>query len=318
VSIDAARSMKAVAVTGASGFIGRHAADTFERAGLLVRAFSRQPTESRINALNYLDTDGVARALEGIRTLVHIAGLAHVSPRQLLDADGSFHEANVRAAVSVAEACRKAGVESLVLLSTAGVLGKQSPEGGFDDSSPPDPYDPYTRSKLEGELRVSELAAGGNLRVTIIRPPMVYGPKAPGSFSRLCAWIDRGWPLPLGSLDNRRSFIGIRNLCDALLQAVNSTIPGANVMLVADTEPLTTAEFARQIAHYMGSPSRLVSAPLWLLKCALAATGRGEEFRRLAGAFELHPSRIQALLGWRAPYTVEAELSWALRPADAA
>jgi nucleoside-diphosphate-sugar epimerase len=318
VSIDAARALKVVAVTGASGFIGSHAVDTFERAGLRVRAFSRQSSVARVRSLNYLDSESVARAIEGIQTLVHIAGLAHVSSRRMPDADGRFHEANVLVAVSVAKACLMAGVANLVMLSTAGVLGGQSPPGGFEDSSRPDPYDAYTKSKLEGELRVSELASAGNLAVAIIRPPMVYGPNAPGTFSRLCAWIDRGWPVPVGSLDTRRSFLGIRNLCDALLHAANARVQGINAMLVADTEPVTMAEFARQIAHHMGRPSRIVSVPLWLLKCGLVATGRADDIRRLAYPFELHPSRLQTLLGWRVPYPLDAELGWALRSAIAA
>jgi nucleoside-diphosphate-sugar epimerase len=312
------RHLNTVAVTGASGFVGRHVAAGFERAGFQVRAFSRQSTGPLTRSMNYLDCDQVARAIQGSQSLVHIAGLAHVPPGRLLDPDHSFHEANVQVAVSIAKACIKAGVQKLVLLSSAGVLGCQSPPGGFDDSSPPDPYDPYTRSKLEGESRVSELAVAANLAVAIVRPPMLYGPNAPGTFGRMRTWIERGWPLPLGGLDQRRSFLGVRNLCDAMVHTVNGRIGGVETMLVTDPEPMTAADFARQIARHMGRRSRIVSVPAWLLRFALTAAGRGDDFRRLACAFELRPSRIQALLGWRAPYPVDDELAWSLRSATPA
>jgi len=319
VSIGAAQPLNVVAVTGASGFVGRHVAAGFERAGFQVHAFSRQGTEPRTSSMNYLDCDDVARRIQGAQSLVHIAGLAHVPPGRLLDPDRSFHEANVEVAVSMAKACIMAGVEKLVLLSSAGVLGCQSPAGGFDDSTRPNPYDPYTRSKLEGELQVSELALAADLAVAIVRPPMLYGPNAPGTFGRLCAWINNGWPLPLGGIEQRRSFLGVRNLCDALVHTVNARIRGVETMLVADPEPMTAADFARQIARHMGRESRIVSIPAWMLKFALVAAGRGDDFRRLACAFELRPSRMQTLLGWRAPYPVDDELAWSLgsaTPAD--
>ena len=301
---------RSIAVTGASGFIGGHAVRTFERAGFEVRALSRAAGGSRFASLDYLDTDAVAYALHGVNVVVHAAGLAHVSKRQLSDPRRAYDEANVRAAVSVAGACVKAGVESLVLLSSAGVLGRESPEGGFDDRTAPNPYDLYTVSKLEGERRVSELAMGSRLAVAVLRPPMVYGPGAPGSFKRLAAWIDRGWPLPLGSIVNRRSFVGVRNLCDAMRAWAIGAISGISTMLVADSVAITAAEFARQIARAKGRRAHFLAVPPWVLRVAFGAVGRLDNYRRLGGSFELHPSRLRELLGWHPPYALADELSW--------
>jgi len=305
--------MKTIAVTGASGFIGRHVAAAFRSAGFEVRALTRKAYGENSVAVDYLDGDALARALEGVGVLVHTAGLAHVSARRLDDPAAEFHRANVGVAASVTGACIRSGVQSMVLLSSAGVLGKESPAGGFDDSSPPAPYDWYTASKREAEDRVSSLAAASNLQVIILRPPTVYGPSAPGSFSRLCSWVARGWPIPFGAIVSRRSFLGIRNLCDAIRIAANSGLSGVSTMLVADSSAMTTAELAQLIAAAMHKSLHLLSVPPQLLEWGLWTVGLAEEYRRLGSAFELYPSRMGAQLGWQPPYTSSEEVIWALR-----
>lgn len=305
--------MKTIAVTGASGFIGRHVVATFRSAGLEVRALTRRPYGENSVVVDYLDADAMARALEGVDVLVHTAGLAHVSARRLDHPAAQFHAANVDAATRVAGACIRSGVPGMVLVSSAGVLGKESPVGGFDDSSPPAPYDLYTTSKREAEERVSSLAAHGKLRLIMLRPPTVYGPDAPGSFRRLCSWVARGWPIPFGAVRGRRSFLGIRNLCDAIRMAADSSSSGVSPMLVADSAAMTTAEFAQLIAAAMHKSLHLLSVPPSLLEWGLRRVGLGEEYRRLASPFELHPSRMGAQLGWQPPYTSAEEVAWALR-----
>ncbi|MGB6353079.1 MAG: NAD-dependent epimerase/dehydratase family protein [Steroidobacteraceae bacterium] len=306
--------MKSIAVSGASGFIGHHVAAAFRNAGATVRGFSRGDRHPDLIQLNYLDMDSAVRALDGVEVLVHVAGLAHVSSKSLDDPSAKYREANVKVAVGMARAGIQAGVRKFILLSSAGVLGQASPPGGFGDSSPAKPYDAYTASKWEAERQVLD-AAGIHIAVSILRPPMVYGAGAPGSYRRLCNWIDRGLPLPLASITARRSFIGIRNLCDLLMTiaASDRDVPrDLPSMLVADSEPLTVADFARRIAGVRGRRVRLLPVPSWLLERSLAAAGLQEEYRRLALPFELAPSRAREIFEWRPPYSTNEELSWAL------
>ena len=100
-------------------------------------------------------------------------------------------------------------------MSSVGVLGASSGGGAFDERSRPAPHDLYTRSKLAGEGRRRAPAPGPEL--CIVRPPLVFGPDAPGNFSRLTLDVERGLPLPLAGIDNRRSLISVWNLCDLLL-----------------------------------------------------------------------------------------------------
>jgi UDP-N-acetyl-alpha-D-quinovosamine dehydrogenase len=305
--------MKRVAIVGGSGFIGSHALNAFKSAGQSVLGLSRRANALGCRAVDYANMEGIAAAIKGVDSVVHVAGLAHVASNSLVDAEGAYHAANVHVAVSVAKAAILAGVSRFVLLSSAGVFGSHSPPGGFNDSMEPNPYDAYTKSKLEGERGVLEVASG-RMTLVILRPPMVYGPDAPGSFHRLCTWVERGLPLPVGRIFARRSFIGIRNLCSALVAAEAAPQAGTLPMLVADREPVSVGEFAREISSVYGRRSLVLPVPRKILEIGLSLMGMREEYRRIALPFELHPSLVHSVLNWRAPYSLTEELRWARHP----
>jgi nucleoside-diphosphate-sugar epimerase len=302
--------MRLVAIVGASGFIGSHATNAFRSSGESVLALSRRGKSMGCQAVDYMDVNALAVALKGVSSVVHVAGLAHVSPSLLADAEIAYYSANAHVAANVANAAIAAGVERFVLLSSAGVFGPQSPPGGFSDSMEPQPYDPYTKSKLEGERRVLEIASG-RMGLIILRPPMVYGPNAPGSFQRLYKWVEKGLPLPVGRISARRSFIGIRNLCSALVAAESSSQIGILPMIVADREPVSVGEFAREMALVHGRRSPIIPVPRKMLEYGLRLVGMQDEYRRIALPFELLPSRIHSILNWRAPHSLAEELRWA-------
>ena len=299
--------MRTVAIFGASGFIGSNATSAFKRRGDSVLALSR--TAPNCSPVDFMDVNALARALKGVDSVVHVAGLAHVSEKSLVDAERAYHLANVKVAVNVAKAAIGAGVARFVLLSSAGVLGPQSPPEGFDDSVEPKPYDLYTKSKLEAEHCVLDVVKG-NMGLVILRPPTVYGPNAPGSFRRLSKWIEQGLPLPVGRIFARRSFIGIRNLCSALMAAEATSKVGILPMIVADRAPVSIGEFVREIASANGRRSVVVPVPRSILEFGLRLVGMREEYRRIALPFELRPSRIHSLLNWQVPYSLAEELRW--------
>lgn len=83
-------------------------------------------------------------------------------------------------------------------------------------------------------------------------------------------------------------------------------------MLVADSDPLTVAEFARRIGVARRRRAIMLPVPTPLLKWTLGAAGLGDEYRRLALPFELLPSRARESFAWRPPHSTAEELSWAL------
>jgi nucleoside-diphosphate-sugar epimerase len=135
---------------------------------------------------------------------------------------------------------------------------------------------------------------------TILRPPLVYGPGVKGNFLQLLRAVDRGIPLPLRSIDNRRSLLNVGNLCDAIEACIDSPAARNRIFLVSDDEDVSTPDLVRRIAAAMGKPAKLFSCPPALLRYGARLIGRGAAADRLTGSLTVDSSAIRQTLGWQA------------------
>lgn len=294
--------MPTIAVTGGSGFVGRHFSIMADRSDCKLRLLSR--TE--------LEGGDLADRLRGVDTLVHLAARVHDRPSDPAGADPMFDGDNVGLTQRVGDACLAAGVSRLVFVSSAGVLGRCSPDSGFTDASPPAPHDAYTRSKIAAEELLCSRYAGG-LGTVIIRPPLVYGPGAKGSFSRLMTLATKGWPLPLGALTASRSLISVRNLCHLLLHVATAQDARGLCMLAADAETTSIADLLRLVRATQGRPPRLFSVPHALLAGGLWVAGLRRDIAGLTLPFVVRGTVARDRLNWTPPYRLQDEIDWTVR-----
>jgi len=291
--------MATIAVTGSSGFVGRQFCQVASRAGFLVRPIPRA-------AIGGAD---LPHLLRGVDCVVHLAARAHDRPASVDDPIGALEADNVGLTQRVADACRVAGVSRLIFISSAGVLGRCSPPGGFSDASPPAPHDAYTRSKLAAEELLRTHYAE-SLDTVIIRPPLVYGPGAKGSFSRVMKLASTGWALPLAAMTAPRSLISVRNLCDLLLHVVRASEVRGLCLLAADAETTSVAELVRFLRAAGGRPPRLLNVPPALVAAALVLAGRRRDVPGLSMPFVVRGSAALAELGWVPPHRLQDEILW--------
>jgi nucleoside-diphosphate-sugar epimerase len=195
-------------------------------------------------------------------------------------------------------------VRRLVLMSSALVHGQTSPGRPFTESDALAPATPYARSKLLSETRLAAAAHETTLEWVILRPPMVYGPGARGNFLRLVQLVRAGVPLPLGAATAPKSFIGLDNLADAAVRAVEHPRAANQVFLVADAESTSTAGLVHHIAAALGRRVWTPYVPPALLRTVLTALGRSLDADRLLDPLELDASRIRTLLDWAPPVTL--------------
>lgn len=251
-------------------------------------------------------------ALQGVDAIVHLAAIAHRGSPQI-EADASrVQSVNVTAVAQLTAAAGSLGVRRLILLSSIGVLGSDSGTSAFDGSSPPAPHDFYSQTKLDAEHAAENAAANSTLELCIVRPPLVYGPHAPGNFGRMIRWVARGIPLPLGAIHNQRSLISVWNLCDCLITCLSSPGTVGKPILVADEEAISTSELLRLCARLMGRPARLMPVPVALLRLAGGILGRRADVERLCGSLVVDTRGTYLRTGWRAPNTLQDELRRAL------
>jgi nucleoside-diphosphate-sugar epimerase len=299
-----------ILVTGASGFVGVALCRELLARGHDVRAVvrdasSRATARSDLHRIHIPDLAAEFdrhELLDGVECVVHLAAIAHRTADE-----AEIRRVNVDATQRLAEAAAGC-VRRFVFLSSVKVHGEDSGSGSYGESDTLLPKDSYGRSKLAAERALTELADRSGMELVLIRPPLVYGPRVKANFLRLLRWVDSGWPLPFGSLNNRRSLIYVDNLADAIARCVEH--PAANgPFLVGDAEPVSTSTLVSGIASALGRPAKLIRVPAAVLLAAGTLACRRDEMRRLTGNLVVNASRAHRLLGWSPPHSLEEGLS---------
>lgn len=299
--------MTRLLVTGATGFVGRGLVARAVDKNMRVRGASRRILADADPRVDYCqvgelsaDTDWSA-ALRDIDVVVHCAARVHVMQERSEAPLADFRAANLQATLSLARQAVSAGVRRFVFISSIGVNGAQTFGQPFTEADPPAPHSPYSVSKHEAELALNLLGAQTGLEIVIIRPPLVYGPDAPGNFGKLLRAVALGRLLPLGAINNRRSFVGNDNLADFILACTTDPNAAHQTFLISDDCDLSTTELLRTLALAAGVPSRLLSISPWILRMAGALFGKKDALVSLTGDLRVDISKARRLLGWTPP-----------------
>ena len=199
----------------------------------------------------------------------------------------------------LAKSASKGGLKRFIYVSSIGVLGQSAPmEHAFNNNSIYAPKEPYAISKMEAEVGLKVISESTGMEVVIVRPPLVYGPAAPGNFQRLLKLVDTGLPLPLARLNAIKSMISLENLCDLLVRTVSTPLPKFSKFVVSDGSDWSTADLVRLIAKYMDRRQSLFPVPVPLLKAVAAIVGRSEDIHKLAAPLVVDGSETAKVLGW--------------------
>ena len=301
---------RCVLVTGANGFVGQALCKALPSKGWIVRRAVRSQTLSGDFLVGDVGTDsGWHRVAEGMDCIVHLAARTHVIHDNARDPIGAYRQINVAGTVNLAKVAVSQGVRRFVFLSSIKVNGERTLERPFAENDIPVPEDAYGVSKLEAEQALWQIAKGTGLEVTILRPPLIYGPGVKANFLRLMRLAACGMPLPLASIQSRRSLIYLGNLVSVILACMESPAAAGKTYLVSDAEDVTTAELIRQIAVALGTNPRLFRFPSALLAMGAALCGRNAEWERLAQSLQIDSSRIRSELGWQQPFTMAEGLA---------
>ncbi|WP_038082778.1 NAD-dependent epimerase/dehydratase family protein [Thioalkalivibrio sp. ALgr1] len=306
--------MERLLVTGASGFVGKALVSRLAQEGCWLPVAGSRREGASSEGGEWVVTPSLeegadwSAALHDVNAVVHAAARAHVLEEAAVDPLAEFRRCNVEGTLELARQAAEAGVRRFVFLSSIGVLGRSSERPlRFDDE--PIPEDHYAVSKLEAEQGLAELSKETGMEVVIVRPPLVYGPNAPGNFGKLMEWVARGVPLPLGAVTrNRRSLVGLDNLVDLLVTCLEHPAAANRVFLAGDGEDLSTTDLLRRVAAAMGRRARLVPVPPALLRAGARAVGRGEMARRLLDSLQVDISDTRETLGWEPPVSVDEGL----------
>jgi nucleoside-diphosphate-sugar epimerase len=253
-----------VALTGATGFIGRHLSAHLVARGMEVIAVVRPESlhtapEGAAVVRAPLAAAALREAFRGSGTVVHLAGVVNA-----LDSD-TYTAINVEGTRAVAEATLAVGAR-LVHVSSLAAAGPASAAAPRAEDDLPNPLTPYGKSKLASEQVVTRTPG---LAWTILRPGAVYGP-GDRALLPLFRMASRGMLPLVGRPDAAYTFVYVGDVVQAVEAAIGARVPGG-VCFVGHPRPVTAREILEAIRAAVGRPARVIRVPNALAAVAAAA-----------------------------------------------
>lgn len=284
-----------IALTGATGFVGRHLMADLSRRGYRLRILLRRPVPEFTTGEQVLIGDlaspvNLNEAMRGVDYVIHSAGIAHAMSGRPED---DYRTINRDATRALALAARHAGVARFVFLSSVRAQCGPVSDTPVGDDDVPRPTDPYGRSKLEAEEALAETG----IPFAALRPALVYGPGVKGNLAALFKLARKPWPLPFGAFRARRSLVGLENLAGAVAHVMTLNESPNRAFLVSDPEPVSLTEIITAYRAGLGRGPGLIPVPPGMLGTALRLVGKAEVAERLTGSLVLAPTALAAK-GW--------------------
>ena len=273
--------MKKILVTGSNGYLGSS----------FIESYSDKYEFEKFSLLTQKLED---IKFDNINIVLHCDALVHQKVEHPYE---KYYEVNVEYPLKLAKLAKQNGVKQFIFISTIAVYGEEKEK--LDENTICNPITPYGKSKLEAEKELLKLNDDSFI-VSIIRAPMIYGKNAPGNIDSLIKLVKKLPILPLGKIENKRSFISIQNLCYIIDEIITQQQNG--VFLASDDEPLSTSRLIELIAKNLDKKVYLVKIPFFesLLKIL-----KPSFHKRLYGSLEIDNSITKEKLNLKNPYSVE-------------
>lgn len=303
-----------ILVTGSTGFVGQRLCAVLREQGVVVREAVRRAGVAgagrEVVVVGEIDdqTDWL-RGVEGVTSIVHLAGRSHVMYEGEANPLAAYRRVNVAGTVRLAQQAAAAGVQRLVFVSSIKVNGEATTGRPFSETDSPAPLDPYGVSKHEAEQELMRISRETGMETVVVRPSLVYGPGVKGNFLNLLRWVHRGLPLPLSLCNNRRSLTGLDNLVDLLRLSATDARAAGHTFLASDGVDLSTPDLIRNLARALGVKPRLFPVPLAWLRFATRAAGRPGIYERLCGSLQVDIGNAKRILGWTPKVSIDDELT---------
>lgn len=241
---------------------------------------------------------------------LHLAGLAHQSYSA---SDGDLYlKSNVDLSLDFMQKSSEKGVRHFIFVSTAKVFGEGSEEA-YTENSVLQPQDIYAKSKALAEEKLTELASKLGLQLSILRPPLIYGPNSKANFRSLWNAIAKGYPIPVSTRKNQRSILSTYNFADFL-----ETLLGENsknqpnhhqVYLLQDPHSVSTKELVISIAKAQNLQPKILSIPHSLGFWGTKMIGKSLAWQKWTGSFYYNNYVTKEILSWEPRFSTSKSLA---------
>ena len=306
-----------IALTGATGFIGSAVLKKLESSDIeLIPLVRKEKIHSLSCRAFEIDLDDLhsfdAKVIKGCDSLIHLAGYPNIiddnSPNSLVE----YQRLNRDVTLELGKIAVSASIKRFVLISSIKVNGESSEyDTPFTSDSDYIPDDPYAFSKYESEKVLIDIARNTGIEFVIIRPPLTYGPGVKGNFSKMVSMLKEGIPLPLGAINNKRSFVALDNLVDFIILCADRSRSSRalnEVFVISDGEDISTTELLTKIKRSYKLKAILFPMPVSILRAVAKILGKDKIADRLFGNLQIDSSKARDLLNWTPVIDMDGQL----------
>ena len=306
-------------VTGATGFVGSHLVEALRARGVRITALARSPRKAkflleqgiRVESGDLHDVSALERAVEGQDVIYHVAGL--VAARD----EAEFFRGNRDGTQNLVDAAARSGQPRFVLVSSLAAAGPAQRGRPLTGRETPQPVTAYGRSKLAAEQVVS----ASTLRWSVVRPPIVYGPRD-REVLKVFKLARLGIAPVFGDGAQELSAVHAVDLAEALIAAGASPVTLGGIYAACHPEVFRSDEFGRAVGAAMGRRVSTIRIPPPVGRALLTVTGstsrlagrntiltsdKANEFFQPAWTADSGP--LSRDTGWRARYDLAAGLA---------
>lgn len=242
--------MKHILITGANSYIGVN-----------VEAYlAKWPDKYQVDTVDMIGDGWKNTDFSGYDTIFHVAGIAHV--KETKENEHLYYEVNEKLAVETAKKAKEAGVGHFIILSTMSVYGLSN--GVITKDTKESPKTHYGKAKYNADVAINELNCD-TFKVSILRPPMVYGEGCKGNYQTLRKFALKTPVFP--KYKNERSMVYVGNLAAFVKGLIDSGEAG--LFFPQDAEYVCTSDMVALVAACHGKRLWLLGGFGWAVECML-------------------------------------------------
>lgn len=244
-----------IIISGITGFVGCNLQTYLEQNSIDCLGISRTENPSK-NIFSY--TTLSKESLNKAKAYIHLAGKAHDLKKATNH--NEYFNVNTELTKKVFNQFLESSCEVFLYMSSVKAVA-DTVSTILNENAIPNPLTAYGKSKLAAEQYILNQQIPAGKRVYILRPCMIHGPNNKGNLNLLYNFVTKGIPFPLGSYQNKRSFLSVENLCFVIKEFIENTSIKTGVYNVADNEAMSTNNLVKNIGSIIQKPAKVWNIP---------------------------------------------------------
>jgi nucleoside-diphosphate-sugar epimerase len=245
-------SKQKIIILGSTGFVGVNLLEALKIKFDIIAPVRSIP-KSKVPGVEYISLNDFWKDKIDCLGVINLVGKAH--DLKNVSSEDDYFKANVDFLKTSFDWFEKSSGKIFIHLSSVKAVCDHSNEM-INSATIESPKTIYGVTKLKGDAWLEQNPIPGKTTV-ILRPSMIHGPGNKGNLNLLYSLISKGIPYPLGSFENKRSFLSVQNLCFVVEEILMRNEFPSGKFLLADKEPLSTNQIVQIISNCLGKSPRI-------------------------------------------------------------